>query len=623
MLLKGVKYFSIALIAFLLLALYWIFLTPHWGVIIGKGQKWEYAFQSKDETSYQNTQWNVQGKGQKISLPTDPKNQNLLFRSKFYLDDFTTIKEGILEYNYRYSCKVFINGVAYADIERGLITPTIKSKGKIAVYKNWTPRRVQFDPQFLQHHLKNGENTILLVLYKIEDLREIKTDKKQLSFLSSGKRYWLKKRFKLSKPTSYFSRSTLPIFKINTHGKVVLDEPKIQSSLEVINNSEGSNKLTDSARFYNIKIEHRGHTSQTFAKKSYGFNLYDENYKKKVQELLDLPKSERWVLNGPYADKSLIRNALTYSLYSQMGNYAPRVRFVDLVVNNNYQGIYMLIEKIQISQYHLNIPELKQAKSDSNELDGGYIIEVDRKGWKSDFPPKQDQSSHPINYSIHTTPRKIKNQRNIGEMIKSQFNVFEQHLYAGDSIYNYLDINSFVDYLIITEFTKNIDGYRLSTFLHNKNIANKTPKFYMGPIWDYNFSFGLADYNDGYNPEGYVYDRGNFVPFWWQVLLKDERFLKQLRSRYSELRTTTLSDQNVEETIDSLVTICKGSSKINFNKWDILGSSDFWPNYYLGETHEDEIAYLKDWITQRFIFLDEDILKKYDKTKDKNSTNGQ
>ena len=85
-------------------------------------------------------------------------------------------------------------------------------------------------------------------------------------------------------------------------------------------------------------------------KKSYSFNVYDNNYKKIAIELLGLPASEKWVLYGPFADKSLIRNALTYSVFTQMGNYAPRTQYVDLVINNNYQGIYLLTEKIQISR---------------------------------------------------------------------------------------------------------------------------------------------------------------------------------------------------------------------------------------------------------------------------------
>ena len=103
--------------------------------------------------------------------------------------------------------------------------------------------------------------------------------------------------------------------------------------------SETSYTIISNDNVHNIKIERRGKTSQTFAKKSYGFNIYGENNKKKSTALLDLPSSKKWVLYGPYADKSLIRNALAYSIYTKMGNYAPRTQFIELVIHNNYQGI--------------------------------------------------------------------------------------------------------------------------------------------------------------------------------------------------------------------------------------------------------------------------------------------
>jgi spore coat protein CotH len=175
-------------------------------------------------------------------------------------------------------------------------------------------------------------------------------------------------------------------------------------------------------------------------------------------------------------------------------------------------------------------------------------------------------------------------------------------------MYDYLDINSFVDYLIITEFTKNIDGYCLSTFLYNKNITQEIPKFHIGPIWDYNFSLGLTDYHGGFDPEGFIYDSNKYTPFWWRVLLEDDHFSERLEDRYFELRKTALSNNNINQTIDSLVAICNNATDLNFKKWTVLNSEDFWPNYFLGKTYYEEIEYLKSWIKQRLLFLDEKLL---------------
>jgi len=600
------KYFLIVILICISWGTYWFFFKPHWGVALKNEHLWEYAFSSKENSSFDIETFSTSK--EKIAVSEENKLKNLIFHAGFNIEDCNNILEEILEYEYRYFAKILINGTEFSDVARNKISSTLED-GRLKVDEYWRPRKIKLSQEFLSKHLKNGENTITMIVYNVDEFESIDCSKKQLSFLTKGRNNNFKHDFKIQKPSSYFHESTLPIFKINTHDSVIPDEPKLKASLSVINNDVGVNNLSDLADNYNIKIERRGHTSQTFAKKSYSFNVYDSVYKKTAVPLLNLPPSKKWVLYGPFADKSLIRNALTYSIYTQMGNYAPRTQFIDLVINDNYRGIYMLTEKIQIGQDHLNINPLKIDKKDSLKANGGYLLEIDRNNWKAPFPPKSDTSSHALFYDIYA-PKKNKLNPYIEEKIKSQYYSFEKHLYEEDSIYKHLDINSFIDYLIITEVTKNIDGYCLSTFLYNKNINDNTPKFYIGPIWDYNFSFGLTDYREGFNPEGYVYNSTKFIPFWWKKLLSNEVFEGQLKSRYFELRKTTLSNQNINATIDSLANICSASAEFNFNKWTVLNSTEFWPNYFLGKTYDDEINYLKKWTKERFYFLDNDILAK-------------
>ena len=374
------KYFSILALIGLSYGAYWFFYNSHWGVAIDTERFWDYSFQPKETTSFSAVNWE---ESEKEIIPSkENKSQNLIFQTKFTLEDYTKIIEGLIEYNFRYSAKILINGVEFADVNRTLISPSLDNH-KIKINEYWRPRKVKLDHAFLIQHLKNGENTITLIIYNVEDVKSINSSKKQLSFLTKGQSNSLKSNFEIEKPKNYFSESKLPILKINTNNNFIPDEPKIKASLNIINNSSEVNNFLDTSIFYNIKIERRGNTSQTFAKKSYSFNVYDPDYKKTPTPLLNLPSSVKWVLYGPYADKSLIRNALTYSIYTQMGNYAPRTQFIDLIINDNYQGIYVLTEKIQISANHLNIQPLKTNKNDSSQLDGGYILEIDRSEWKS------------------------------------------------------------------------------------------------------------------------------------------------------------------------------------------------------------------------------------------------
>jgi hypothetical protein len=144
-------------------------------------------------------------------------------------------------------------------------------------------------------------------------------------------------------------------------GRQIPDEPKILVNMGIIWNGEGNlNHTSDTLNHYNgkIAIEIRGSSSQMFPKKSYGFETRDEAGEDIDFPLLGLPEEEDWIFYGPYTDKSLIRNALTFTLAQTLGHYASRFVFVELFLNNQYQGIYMLMEKIKRDKVRVDIAKL-------------------------------------------------------------------------------------------------------------------------------------------------------------------------------------------------------------------------------------------------------------------------
>ncbi len=176
---------------------------------------------------------------------------------------------------------------------------------------------------------------------------------------------------------------------------------------------------------------------------------------------------------------------------------------------------------------------------------------------------------------------------------------------------HFINVDSFVDYFIATEISGNVDGYRLSTFLYK----DKNAKLSMGPLWDYNLAFGNADYCQGWENNVWVYrseqrcDGGVFpVPFWWFRLLDDERFVEQVKTRWTQLRAASLSDADIEQRIADMTTYLQSTGAIerNFARWDILGDY-VWPNNYVGQTYDDEVNYLHDWLLGRMHWLDSEI----------------
>ncbi len=164
--------------------------------------------------------------------------------------------------------------------------------------------------------------------------------------------------------------------------------------------------------------------------------------------------------------------------------------------------------------------------------------------------------------------------------------------------------------MLINEYLRNVDGYRISTYFHK----DKGGKLKMGPVWDYNLAMGNADYCEGGEPNGWQYNFNFLCPwdgwvnhFWWRRFLEDEAFLKQYQDRYEELREGVFSRESIHSRIDSLVAVL-GTETVNrnFQKYPIMGTY-VWPNRFVGSNHTEEINYLKGWFSDRITFIDNNI----------------
>ncbi|MBI3220557.1 MAG: CotH kinase family protein [Bacteroidetes bacterium] len=421
-----------------------------------------------------------------------------------------------------------------------------------------------------------------------------------------------------------FTSSNLPIIVINTNGKAILDEPKITADMGIINNAPGvQNKLTDPFSDYvgKIGIEFRGSTSQSFPKKPYGIETRDAIGNGIDAALLGLPPKDDWVLFAPYNDKSLMRDALAYHLGRSMGRYASRAKFFELVINGQYEGIYILLEKIKRDKSRVDIAKLDPTEISGDDLTGGYIVKIDKStgsggdGWSSSIPPTNRNGSQTI-FFLYDYPKSTDIVPQQKAYIKNYMDSFESAL-KGTSFKDpvngyakYIDVDSFIDFLIMNEVSKNADGYRLSTYLYKKKDSDGG-KIYMGPIWDFNLGFGNVDYCTQGNPEGFVYKfnevcGGDYwlIPFWWDRLLQDPSFQIKLGYRWQTLRAGPLKTTTVLNYIDSVSTVLNvESQQRNFQRWPVLGEY-VWPNYFVGATFQSEVNWLKDWVSQRLAWLD-------------------
>lgn len=427
-------------------------------------------------------------------------------------------------------------------------------------------------------------------------------------------------------PQVNFTSSNLPIVVINTEGKTILDEPKINAFMGIIFKGDGIiNYLTDPFNNYEgrIGIEIRGSSSQQFPKKQYGFETWDDDGEDMDVSLLGFPEESDWILSAPYSDKTLLRNVLTYKIANDLGRYASRTKFCELVLNGEYMGVYILMEKIKRDKNRVNIKKLEAEDIAGDKLTGGYIIKIDKQegtvtgGWNSpswnynngnrkvyyqyEYPSGDDLTSEQVNY------------------IQSYILNFETVTFSNQydkpfgGYFDFIDIDSFIDFYIINEISKNVDGYRLSTFLY-KNRQSEGGKLKLGPVWDFNLAYGNANYDDGWKTEGWevFYDNNSYwrTPFWAMKLMDNSIFKNRFAKRWNELRSTVLSSNYLNTFIDSTTSDFEQARIRNFERWDVLDSL-IWPNFYIGKTYEDEINYLKNWLNNRIKWIDDNIIHLY------------
>lgn len=416
----------------------------------------------------------------------------------------------------------------------------------------------------------------------------------------------------------------LPSLVINTNGATIVDEPKVNATLQITDNEvvdfEGA-----------IAIEFRGASSQAlFPKKSYGFETRDASNADLDTSLLGLPEEEDWILHGPYSDKSLMRNLFIYDLSRSIGMYASRAQFVELNVNGVYQGVYLLMEKLKRDKNRIDIAKLKEDENTGEDLTGGYVLKIDKlsasdpgggaytpqNSFESEYLPPVGNIGQEIHF-LYEYPDAEEITTEQKAYIADYINNFEDALASDDftdpntGYAAYIDVDSFIDFFLLTELSNNVDGYRLSTYLNK----DKNEKLKMGPIWDFNLAFGNADYCSGGATNVWAYKFNErcsndiwLVPFWWDRLLQDPAFVARLQDRWNSLRGSSFSDTAISEQLNGYVQSLEDAAVLdsNFQKWPVLGTY-IWPNNFVGSSYSDEVDYLQTWLADRLSWLDNEI----------------
>lgn len=391
----------------------------------------------------------------------------------------------------------------------------------------------------------------------------------------------------------------IPSIIINTvNNRPILDkENKIRAAMTLLDGT--TFKYETGLYDGEITIKGRGNSSWWMPKKSYAISA------PKSVPMLDMPKEEDWVLIANYADKSLMRNYIAYQLGESMGmKYSPRMRFVDLFVNGEYLGNYLLGEKIDISKSRLNINKLKANDTDGENITGGYLIEKD---WLQRLKPDDlfFNTTKVKDRNVFAIKKPKANKINDEQLqyISSYFEEAEEALYGPNfadeknGYSKYFDINSLIDWYLVNEIFKNVDAaFGTSVYLYK----DRGGKISMGPLWDFDIGAGNIDFNDNDLVEDFYIKNG----LWISRFFEDPGFVELVKDRWEQIKEDQIPAMFA--LIDHTSMELDSSQKYNFQKWPILGAYT-WPNAAGWEertTYASEVQYLKDWLTARINWLD-------------------
>jgi hypothetical protein len=609
--------------------------VDHWETVVFDNDNWKYLTPNSEpninwrKLTFDDSAWNI-GQGG-IGYGDGDDNTNisstvsLYLRKSFNITDTSKLSMAVFNIDYDDAFVAYLNDVEIARANVGSIGdhPTFNQSStglhEAQMYQGGNPSEFILDIATFKNNIFPGNNVLSIQVHN-ESITS--SDLTARAFFSLGIN---DASNDYSPNPSWFSMfvfnsSNLPIVNINTAGQNIPNDTRIVADMGIVSNGEPlRNNITDPYNNYNgkISIELRGSSSLTFPKKSFSLETQNSIGGNNNVSLLNMPAENDWVLYAPYSDKSLIRNVLTYRLGESLDRYAPRTKLCELIINNEYQGVYVLTEKIKRDKNRVDIAKLTVNDTIGDDLTGGYIVKIDKStngiGFNWNSPISPPFSSNNFNFKLHY-PKENEELIVQSEYIENYITDFEYALDGPNytdtllGYRNFIDVNSFIDFFIMNELTRNVDGFRLSTYLY-KDKESKGGKLNLGPLWDFNLALGNADYCDGSLTTGWGSDFNTIcndtyiIPFWWNKLKTDTTYTAQLKCRWDSLRVHQMHTDSIFAQIDSLVIKLDESQERNFTKWPILDNY-VWPNDYIGSSYQDEIGYLKTWIIDRVDWLD-------------------
>lgn len=387
----------------------------------------------------------------------------------------------------------------------------------------------------------------------------------------------------------------------------------------------------------------RGNNTFSYRKKPYQLKLEEKT------DFCGMGAGKTWLLLANWIDLSLLRNQIVLDLCQEIGiPSAVECKPIDLYINGNYNGLYLLTEKIQINKARINITNLEEENEllngenmtvygtfdeetpdllsirgyelpeDPDDITGGYILEMEKSYRYRENIDNGFKTSGSICVTIKEPSQASRAQvLYIGNL----FNDFHNAIRAKDGANpdtgihysEYIDVSSFARKFLIEEFSKNYDAQASSQFFY-KDSDDVDTRIYAGPCWDYDLSMGNIRNGSFYNgslPTGeYVTASASKANLYW-LLNKHDDFNQALKSEYNAhmrlaLQVITGKAEAPEgcyvKSFDEYVAAIEDSAAMNFSRWPAGNVKGYYTGS--GRNFKDSCKYLLNWMTKRLNYMD-------------------
>lgn len=352
-----------------------------------------------------------------------------------------------------------------------------------------------------------------------------------------------------------------------------------------------------------MMIRGRGNSTWGMPKKPYRIKLDVEHH------MLGMSANNRdWVLLSNYADKSLIRNALAFKIGQWVElEFTPEFRFVDVILNGEYVGNYMITDQIEVANNRVPVEKQDTSMLSLPAITGGYLLEID--GF-ANSEPVWFQTDQGVKTTIKYPDDDEINDAQLN-YIKDYIQNYEDVLMSEDfknpetGFRSLTDSATLVNWYIASELTGNPDCF-WSTYIYKKRLNDK---LFYGPLWDYDIAFN-NDSRQGDAVNKLMRESAYNPKVWINRLWQDEWFVRAVGKRWEHLVEWGIAD-SIQKYINAASDLIEISQEENFERWNNIDSKVYLEQF-LFETWEENIGFLRDYVDERVHFLNENLAEYVD-----------